>query len=253
MPQSFTSSAIDLSEDETLDALAGSGLQIIQPKKGVRFALDPLLLCSFLRLRPRETVIDLGTGSGVIPLLLSTKEPQTKLLGIEIEAAAAARAQRNVSLNRLDDRIEILHGDLRHCRGSLAAQSADVIVTNPPYRRPARGRIAPSPERAAARHELHGTLADFLDASRFLLKERGRFYAIYLPERLPELLAGMCSRQIEPKRLRCVHSRGEEEACLVMVEGYRNGGPGMIVDPPLLIYGNTGYSDEVRRLAEAGQ
>lgn len=237
-------------DEETLDCLGADGLRIIQPRTGFRFGLDPVLLASFTKIGTGERVVDLGTGNGVIPLLLCRQQPSASFLGIEIDAAAADRARRSVLLNGLQKQIEILHADIRHVRQQSDCQSADVVVANPPYRRPGTGRLAATSDRATARHELHGTLAEFIETARFMLKNKGRFHAIFLPERLPELLSLMSSRRIEPKRLRCVHSRATESACLVLVEGRRDGRPGLTIEPPLTIYAQEGkYTTEVRRMA----
>jgi tRNA1Val (adenine37-N6)-methyltransferase len=235
--------------DETLDALGYGDLQIIQPQQGFRFTIDPILLAGFAQSKAGENWIDLGCGSGVLPLLLARREAGLQITGVEIDSASAERARRNVLLNKLEQQINIIHGDLRALRQTHGAQSCDVIITNPPYRRPENGRISAGADRAIARHELHGSLDDFLDASRYLLKNGGRFYAIYLAERLPELLAKMSVTKIEPKRLRCIHPRQENEANLVLIEGRRSGRPGLTIMPPLFIYEKEGYSEEVRSLA----
>jgi tRNA1Val (adenine37-N6)-methyltransferase len=213
-----------LRSGETLDDLYPAGLKIIQAKRGYRFSLDPVLLWAFSRVASGETVADLGTGSGVVPLLLAACTGAQKIVGVEIQPELADRARRSVQLNSLQDKIDILEGDLRELGGRLAPQAFDVVVTNPPFRRPGTGRQAPVTERAAARHELFGGLADFLRTAAFLLRDGGRFYIVYLAERLAELLAGMQALRLEPKRLRCVHPRSGEGANLVLVEG-RKGVP----------------------------
>lgn len=238
-----------LHPDETLDALGYGDLQIIQPQQGFRFGLDPVLLAGFAQSKARERWIDLGCGSGVLPLLLARREAGLQITGVEIDPASADRARRNVVLNKLEKQIKIIHGDLRELRQTQGAQSCDVVITNPPYRRSESGRISAGAVRAIARHELQGSLDDFLAASRYLLKNGGRFYAIYLAERLPELLAKMSATKIEPKRLRCIHPRHENEANLVLIEGRRSGRPGLTIMPPLFIYAKEGYSEEVRSLA----
>lgn len=232
--------------DETLDAIGRSGLRILQPKTGFRFALDPVILADFVTLRPYEKVVDLGTGSGIIPLLLAQRQPTAKISGIEIDGDTAERARRSVRLNSLEDRISICHRDLRSLE-KCEAQRYDLVVTNPPYRPPERGRIA-APSRAAARHELHGTLDDFIRAGRHLLKSGGRFYAVFPAERLAELLTLMTSAGLAPKRLRSVHSRAGDPARLVLVEGRRDGGDGMQIAAPLILYEDRHYSAEVRRI-----
>jgi tRNA1Val (adenine37-N6)-methyltransferase len=238
-----------LHPDETLDALGYGNLQIIQPQQGFRFTIDPVLLAGFAQSKAGERWMDLGCGSGVLPLLLARREAGLRITGVEIDPTSAERARRNIVLNQLEKQIDIIHGDLRELRQTHSAQSCDVVISNPPYRRPESGRISAGAVRAIARHELQGSLDDFLDTSRYLLKNGGRFYAIYLAERLPELFVKMSTRKIEPKRLRCIHSRRANDAHLVLVEGRRSGKPGLTMAAPLFLYEGEDYSDEVRMLA----
>lgn len=235
-------------DDESLDALGNGALRIIQPKCGFRYTLDPLLLAAFAQVNMQERVLDLGTGNGVIPLLLANREPTLQVTGIEIDGPSAARARRSVRLNHLAEQIDIHHSDLRDLRKTMAAQSYDIIITNPPYRRPQNGRTAKGEGRAIARHELHGTLDDFLDITHYLLRNGGRFYVVHLAERLPELFTLMCARRIEPKRLRCIHAQPDQAALLVLVEGRRNGRPGLTIEPPLAIRSGGGYSQALREM-----
>lgn len=238
-----------LHPDETLDALGYGDLQIIQPQKGVRFTIDSVLLAGFAQVKAGETWVDLGSGSGVLPLLLTKREKLLQITGVEIELTSADRARRNVVLNKLEKQIDIIHGDLRELRMTHRAQSCDAVITNPPYRRPESGRISAGSERAIARHELHGNIDDFLDTSRYLLKNGGRFYVIYLADRLAELLSKMSEKKIEAKRLRCIHPQKMSTANLVLIEGRCSGRPGLTVDPPLFLYEGNDYSEEVRILA----
>jgi tRNA1Val (adenine37-N6)-methyltransferase len=238
-----------LHPDETLDALGFGNLQIIQPQQGFRFTIDPVLLAGFAQIKPGETWIDLGCGSGVLPLLLASREAGLQITGVEIDSASADRARRNIALNNLGKQINIIQGDLRDLRQTQGAQSCDVVITNPPYRRPESGRISSGADRAIARHELQGSLDDFLDVSRYLLKNGGRFYAIFLAERLPELMGKMSAKKIEPKRLCCIHPRRTNDANLVLIEGRRGGRPGLTITAPLFVYEMEGYSEEVRKLA----
>lgn len=193
---------------------------------------------------------DLGTGSGVIPLLLAGRTDAKRIIGIEVQPAAADRARRSVALNRMEERIEIIEGDIRELMGRLSPQSFDVVLTNPPYRPPGSGRQAPVGERAAARHELAGGLADFLSSAAFLLNNGGRFYIVYLADRLAELLAGMRERRLEPKRVRCVHGRAGEGARMVLVEGRKGARAGLQLESPLFVYEGERYSAEVLKIYE---
>jgi tRNA1Val (adenine37-N6)-methyltransferase len=239
---------------ETIDQLSIGNLQLIQAEQGYRFSIDPVLLARFVAARAGETVVDLGTGSGVLPLLLAKLSEATKLYGIEVQPQAAERAQRNVELNLLAGQIEILAGDVRDIRKLLPVASTDLVVSNPPYRQVGNGRIAPGDERAGARHELAGGLSDFVTAASWLLKNGGRFGLIYLAERLPELLVEMAAAKLEPKRLRMVHPRQREGARMVLVEARKNGRPGLQVEQPLYIYKGVGreYTTEVLEMYREG-
>jgi len=236
---------------ESLDELHAGGVKIIQPRRGYRFSLDPLLLCAFAGIGSQARVADLGTGSGIMPLLLAQAGKGREFLGIERQAELAERARRSVALNGLERRIRIVCADVRELPAELAAGSFDAVVSNPPYRKPATGRVAPDAERGAARHELAGGLTDFLRAAAFLLNDGGRFCLVYLAERLAELLDEMRTFRLEPKRLRTVHSRTGDPARLVLVEGRRNARTGLTVEAPLIVYREgkgRDYTEEMERL-----
>lgn len=239
------SSSILLCPDETLDELRLGGLKIIQARAGYRFSIDPILLCGFVDLQGVETAVDLGTGSGVIPLILARTSVIDRIVGVELQPGLADRARRSVALNGLGERVEIIEGDLRSLPRSLEVGSFDLVLSNPPFRRGGSGRIAPNGERAAARHELAGGLSDFLKATALLLRFGGRCCLIYLAERLTDLLVELRRAGLEPKRLRMVQSREGEAPRLVLVEARKGGRPGLAVEPPLLVYAGEGYSAEV--------
>ncbi|SHI81643.1 tRNA1Val (adenine37-N6)-methyltransferase [Malonomonas rubra DSM 5091] len=234
-------------ENETIDELLLGNLRLLQAEKGYRFSIDSILLSRFVKTCADDSVVDLGTGCGIVPLLLAKLGSARQLVGIELQSQMAGRAERNVVLNGLQQRVRIINGDLRNVRDLLPDSCADLVVSNPPYRPVGSGRIAPEDERAAARHELAGGLENFLAAARWLLKNGGRFAVIYLAERLPELLQQMKGAGIEPKRLRMVHPRQGEAARMVLVEGRMAGRPGLLVEPPLYIYQGEGrdYTAEV--------
>ncbi len=235
-----------ISPHETLDDLGCSGVKIIQAKDGYRFSLDPFLLAGFACLRGSSgTIVDLGCGNGVLPLLAASWSEAERIAGIECQPAMVGRARRSVALNGFDDRVAILAGRVQEVPQLLPVQNADLVLANPPFRPPRSGRIAPDDERAMARHELAGGLDDFVRAAAFLLKNGGRFCLIHLAERLADLLMSLRQAAIEPKRLRLVHSRRHEPAKLVLVEGRRAGRPGLVVEPPLVVYEGEGYSAEV--------
>ncbi|MCK5825811.1 MAG: tRNA1(Val) (adenine(37)-N6)-methyltransferase, partial [Desulfuromusa sp.] len=239
---------------ETLDNLSIGNLQLLQSEKGYRYSLDPILLARFINVKKKARVVDLGAGCGILPLLLARLSDAVECLGIELQPELADRAVRNVELNLLRDRVRILQQDIRSVRDTLPASYFDQVVSNPPYRQFDSGRIAPNDERAAARHELAGGLVDFIAAASWLLKNGGSFAVIYLVERLPELMADMIARGIEPKRLRMVHPQQGEAAKMVLLEGRKGGHPGLQVEKPLYIYKNNGagrdYTEEVLLMYE---
>ena len=238
---------------ETLDNLSVGNLQLLQSESGYRYSLDPILLARFGNAKRGNRVVDLGTGCGILPLLLARLSDAAECIGIELQPELADRAVRNVELNFLGDRVRILRGDIRNIRDILPAGCVDLVVSNPPYRQPDSGRIAPNDERAAARHELAGGLVDFIAAASWLLKNGGSFTVIYLAERLPELMAELIARGIEPKRLRMVYPRQGEAAKMVLLEGRKGGRPGLQVEKPLYVYKDSGaggrdYTEEVLQM-----
>ncbi|MDX2496130.1 MAG: tRNA1(Val) (adenine(37)-N6)-methyltransferase [Desulfuromusa sp.] len=239
---------------ETLDSLSIGNLQLLQAESGYRYSLDPILLARFVKIKKGARVVDLGTGAGILPLLLARLSDAAELVGIELQSELAARAGRNVELNFLQGRVRILREDVRNIRDIYPVSCVDLVVSNPPYRQPDSGRIAPNDERAIARHELSGGLADFVAAASWLLKNGGCFSVIYLAERLPELMTRMVTAGIEPKRLRMIHSRQSEAAKMVLLEGRKGGRPGLVVEKPLYLYKDSvlgrDYTEEVLRMYE---
>ena len=238
--------------NETLDHLSIGDLQLFQAKGGYRFSLDPVLLARFVRHKSVSRVFDLGTGNGILPLLLAKMTDARELVGIELQESLAERAQRNVEWNSLQERVQIQLADIRVLKNIYPAACADLVVSNPPYRSADSGRAAPNEERAAARHELFGGLNEFVSAAGWLLKNGGIFALVHLAERLPALIASMVAVNIEPKRLRMVHPRQGVAARLILLEGRKGGRPGLDIEPPLIIYKNSGpareYTDEVMKM-----
>jgi len=224
------------SADESLDTLFQGRLAIIQRKRGYRFSLDAVLLAAFVQLHGREKVVDLGTGNGVIPLVLASLYPSVRIIGLEIQEEMVERAGRSVALNRLEERVEIVQGDVCFIEEIFSAQSFDYAVCNPPYRRPRSGRINPDPERRVARHELRASLSDFLRAGAYLLRRGGRMALVYPAPRMLDLFQSMRDEGMEPKRVKLVYSFDGAPATLVLVEGVKGGRSEMKILPPLVIY-----------------
>ncbi len=238
-----------IQEDETVETLFGGQLKILQKKKGYRYTIDSILLAHFVEPREEERLLELGAGSGVIGLVLAFCCPTLHVTGIEIQEDLAGMAGRSVLLNRLDGRVEILAGDARRAVDFLRTRSFDVAVFNPPYRKVGSGRVNPRAEKALARHEIAGSVSDFLQAAAHALKPGGRACLIYPCSRMVDALHHMRARKLEPKRLRMVHSRPGSRGDFMLVEGLKGGGEELSVLPPLYIYEkNEGYSEELESL-----
>jgi len=190
--------------DETLDSM--KDIRLFQAKKGYRFSIDALLLENFISGRRFERGIELGTGSGIISILLARRLKDTAITAVEIQKSLAERAKRNVSLNGLDGKVEVLLKDIKELKKVFKTNEFDFAFSNPPFRKPKTGRMSISEERAVARHEIEITLPDLIKTAAYLLKHSGKFYLIYHPFRLAELIEMLRKARLEPKRMRFVHS-----------------------------------------------
>lgn len=242
-------------ERERIDDLQFKGLKIIQNIDKFCFGMDAVLLSHFANARKGEQVVDLGTGTGIIPILLSGRSEARKIYGVEIQPDMADMARRSVFLNGLQDRIEIVTGDLRESPYYLGAGKFQLVVSNPPYKKAGSGLINPSDSKAIARHEIFCTLEDVLDAAKKLLAHRGRLAMVHRPERLMDILYGMRQRGLEPKRVRLVHGTVDKAPSMVLIEAVKGGKPHLVWMPPLIVYDDKGImTDEVREIyhIEAG-
>lgn len=220
-------------------------LKVCQPKAGFRFSVDAVLLGRWVRHKKRGRVLDLGCGCGIMALMLAYLYPDMRVTGIEIQKALAETARHNVGLNGLDN-LRIIEGDVRDCDPVALGAPFDMIVCNPPFFKPGAGRINLHAGAAQARHEINLDLPQLAETSRRLLTNKGRLYVIYPAERLGEALAVFAAAGLMPKRLRCIHSREGDAACLVLLESCFQGRHGLKVAPPLYIYKNDAdYTDEV--------
>lgn len=205
-----------------------------------------MLLSSYAKVRKRELALDLGTGTGILPILLEAKNEGEHYTGLEIQEESADMARRSVSHNGLEDKIDIVTGDIKEASGIFGAASFHVITTNPPYMIGEHGLKNENEALYIARHEALCTLDDILRESARLLKPKGRFYMVHRPFRLPEILAKMSAYGIEPKRMRLVYPHIDKEPNMVLLEGLRGGRPRMQVEPPLIVYRKDGeYTEEL--------
>ena len=232
-----------------LHELFDGRLKLYQPARGYRFSIDALLLAAFARERCSGAVADLGTGCGVLPVLLARCGAVERILGVEIQDELAELARCNIVFNGCGDKVSILHGDVRMLQDLGPAESFDAVVTNPPFYPVESGRINPMAQKAAARHELHGSLDDFTAACTYLLKQGGSCMVVYSASRLPDLLAAMRAKSLEPKTLQFVHARSDEPATMVLAQAVKGAGAEMSIEPPLVLYESQGvYSGQARAL-----
>ncbi len=235
-----------LREGERLDDLQIKGYEIIQHPGRFCFGMDAVLLSSFAKVRKNERALDLGTGTGILPILLEAKNDGSYYAGLEIQKESADMARRSVRHNSLESRIEIVTGDIKEAALTFGAASFEVITTNPPYMIGEHGLKNDNEAMYIARHEALCTLDDILRESAKILKVKGRFYMVHRPFRLPEILVKMCAYGIEPKRMRLVYPYVDKEPNMVLIEGLKGGRPRMQVEPPLIVYEKSGgYTEEL--------
>ncbi len=237
---------IALLEGERLDELQRNGYSIIQNPRKFCFGMDAVLLSGFARVKEGERVMDLGTGTGIIPILLEAKTEGEHFTGLEIQAESVDMARRSVRYNRLEDKISIEMGDIKDASAQFGASSFHVVTTNPPYMTEHHGLSNPNDAKAIARHEILCSLEDVIRESARLLKPQGRFYMVHRPFRLAEIFILMHQYGIEPKRMKLVHPYVDREPNMVLLEGLRGGRPRITVEKPLIVYQEPGvYADEI--------
>ncbi|MEZ3477932.1 MAG: tRNA1(Val) (adenine(37)-N6)-methyltransferase [Lachnospiraceae bacterium] len=238
---------VECKEQERIDDLQRNGYQIIQNPQKFCFGMDAVLLSGFVRVKPGAAVLDLGTGTGIIPLLIEAKTQAAKICAIEIQEESADMARRSVMLNHLEKKIDIVTGDLKEADRFFDAASFDVITCNPPYMIGQHGLTNPDAPKAIARHEILCTLEDVVRTAAKLLKTGGNFCMVHRPFRLPEIMTVMVKYRLEPKRMRLVYPYADQEPNMVLIEGCRGGRPRMTVEKPLIIFREPNvYTDEVR-------
>mgnify|MGYP002344518713 CR=1 FL=1 len=232
--------------DETVDDLIIKNLQLLQKKKGVRFTLDSVLLAHFATVKEGDRVVDLGTGTGIIPLILSTRVEKTQIVGVELQEEIAEMAERSVELNKLGEAIRIVQGDLREIHKVLGGSQFNLVTINPPYWLPHEGKLSPVESRAVSRHELACSLEDVVASASKLLNYQGRLALIYPTERLLSLLELLRCYNLEPRELRFIHSFRERSARLLLLEARKGASADLQVLPPLIIYEKPGqYGEEI--------
>lgn len=228
--------SLEIRADECLDQFLEGRLKLIQSRSGYRFSIDAVLLSEFVTVRPEDVVVDMGTGCGIILLIVLLTKPAGHAFGLEIQEALASQARRNAVLNGFGDKIGIILGDIRN--PPMKKKSADVVICNPPYRKAESGRINPDQRKAIARHEILASMDDILRAAGNLLRKKGRLAMIYPSVRLVDILLRMRRFDLEPKKVRIIYPGLQSAAGLVLIEAVLDGKPGLEISPPLIGQGN---------------
>lgn len=237
---------IELRPGERIDDLQRCGYGIIQNKDGFCFGMDAVLLSSFAQAKRGEQVLDLGTGTGIVPILMEAKTEGRHFTGLEIQKVSADMARRSVRLNNLESKVSIVEGDIKEAASIFGKASFDVVTSNPPYMTGQHGLLNPQLPKAIARHEVLCTLEDVISQTAAVLKENGRFYMVHRPFRLAEIMTLMVRYRLEPKRMQLVHPYVDREPNMVLIEGLKGGRSRITVDRPIIVYKEPGvYTDEI--------
>lgn len=237
---------INLLPGERIDDLERNGYRIIQNKEKFCFGMDAVLLSGFVQVKPAETVLDLGTGTGIIPILLEAKTQGEHFCALEIQEESADMAKRSVELNHLEDKIDVVQGDIREASAIFGKSVFDVVTCNPPYMNDSHGLKNPDLPKAIARHEVLCSLEDVVRETASVLKPGGRFYMVHRPHRLVEIINCLTSHRLEPKRMKFVHPYVDREANMVLIEAVRGGKSMVKLEAPIIVFKEDGtYSDDI--------
>lgn len=238
-----------IQEDETLDDLDLNGIYVIQKKHGFRFGMDAVLLANFAKIKRNDKIIDFCSGTGIIPFIIAGKNELKSIKGIEIQEEMVDMALRSSEYNSLQDKIDFLCGDLKNEVMLSALEKVDVVTVNPPYKLLNTGIINISNKNAIARHEICCTLEDVINASKMVLKDKGRFYMVHRPERIADIMMLMRKYKLEPKSIRMIQPSVGKAPNLLLIEGQKNGGRFLKWENTLYVYDEKGnYTEEINKI-----
>ena len=241
-----------LEKNETIDDLQLKGLRIIQNENWFKYGIDSVLLSDFAKdIKDNATVVDLGTGTGVLGLLLIGKTNLKKIYGIEVQKNVSEMAKKSVKLNDLEEKFEIINANIKDIieKNYIKKNSIDYVITNPPYKEKGTGIVNEIDEKIISRHEITANLEDFIRVSNDILKDKGTIYMVHRPERLVDIITIMRKYKIEPKRMRFVHPKIDKEPNIVLIEGKKGASKFIKIEKPLIIYDAEGkYTEEIRKI-----
>lgn len=247
----------NLKENERIDDLQYKGLKIIQNTKGFCFGIDSVILSDFAKnIKKGSKVVDLGTGTGIIGLLLCKKTELKEIVGVEIQKEVAEMANRSIKLNKLEDKFKILNTDINKIFEDklLEKNKFDVVVMNPPYKEKGTGKINEVDSKIISRHEVKATLSDFIKVASNLLKDKGEIYIVHKPERMPDIIQKMRENKIEPKEIKTVYSNKKTEASLILIKGIKSANKFFKILEPLYIYEENGeHTKEIKEIYNIGE
>ena len=240
----------ELKENERIDDLQYKNLKIIQNPSGFCFGIDSILLSDFAKkIKKDSKVIDLGTGTGIIATLLCGKTEAKKIVGVEVQKEVYDMAKRSIELNNLQSRFEVINQNITNLYNIYKAGSFDVVVTNPPYKKINTGIKNEDERKEISRHEIKASLEDFIDVTKYLLKDKGEFYLVHRPDRIVDILSIMRKKKIEPKQMRFVYPNINKAPNLVLIKGVKNGGEYLKIEENLYVYNMDGsYTDEILKI-----
>lgn len=235
-----------IKQDEIIDDLQLKGLNLIQKKDGFKFGIDAVLLSDFANVKTKHRVMDLCTGTGIVPFLIYGKYNPQSVYGLEIQEDMVDMAKRSAKLNSLEEKLTFINEDLKNIDTLKTIEKFDVVTVNPPYKLNSSGILNPNDKLAIARHEILCNLEDVISAARVLLRDNGRLFMVHRPERLADIFMLMRKYKIEPKRVKMIHPKIGKAPNIVLVEGQRDGGAYLKWEPPLYVYDENGkYTKEI--------
>lgn len=242
----------NLSETEKIEDLQCKGYKLIQNKESFCYGIDSVLLSHFAKeMKKGSKVADLGTGNGVIGILLCAKTELANIVGIEVQQESYELAKKNIQYNKLEERFQVIQGNIKEIKQLLPRESMDVVVSNPPYKKASTGLTNGNPSKTIARHEITATLDDFFQATSYLLKDKGVFYLVHRPDRLVDIFESAHKYHLEPKNMQLVYPKIDRQPNLVLLKMVKNARTELRIDKPLIIYSQDGdYSEEIKEIYE---